>query len=500
MKKLFAVILSAIMLMTTAMAASPADMLDTAWNAGRSQTVEISFSASDMLLTELGDEELDGAIGDLLDVLSFVAVTGQQGPWKVGMHLDGTDVLSFQGESVNGVHYLASPILGSQPIAATDEDLMALGNFLIQKMVESGEITMKDGIQAQAAIAMIPQLIAEMDSAEMPEFDVSPLLPVIAELAQRFEQAEPYQLNDMDQAASCQILRLTPEDMGKVFTAFVAVLESAPEFMNAAFADVNDPHGELMSFFDEFYDFLDDNNLAVYLVLQQDDAQNIVHIGIYMAPDTNDNVKGAAAEAWMTINYKRQTAGAGATHIIEAYAASDDGKETVQAKLFVDIDNVAKQTVSFNVSATENGKVFKEIEVKWTAENDYGTIATERGVISITEDTTGSGYGMKNVVAFEYDVIGRMNGKDAEVVTKVTLKGNDMEVGSVTVKTTTGDPLPTLATGNDVRIAPMIINADFDNPNDPLNKYVESLSDNAMTTMMLLMQKLPMSVLMLVMQ
>ena len=98
------------------------------------------------------------------------------------------------------------------------------------------------------------------------------------------------------------------------------------------------------------------------------------------------------------------------------------------------------------------------------------------------------------------DVIGRMNGKDAEVVTKVILKGNDVEIGTLTVKTTTGDPLPTLATGNNVRIAPMIINADLDNPNDPLNKYVESLGDNAMTTMMLLMQKLPMSVLMLVMQ
>ena len=497
MKKLFAAILAVIMLMTTAMAASPADMLDEAWDAGRSQTVEISFSAGDMLLDELGDDELDGAISDLLDVLSFVAVTGQQGPWKIGMHLDGTDVLSFQGESVDGVHYLASPILGSQPIAATDEELMALANYLIQMMVESGEMTMKDAIQVQAAIAMLPQLIAEMDSTDMPEFDVSPLLPVIVELAQRFEQVEPYQLNDMDQAASCQLLRLTPEDMGKVFTAFVAVIESVPEFMEAAFADVNDPHGELMSFFDEFYDFLDDNNLAVYLVLQQDAAQNIVHIGIYIAPDTNDNVNSAALEAFMTINYKRQTAGGGATHIVEAWTV---GEEALQAKLFVDVDNIAKQTVSFTVSVTDNDKVVDEVEVKWTAENDYGTIATERGVISITEDTTGSNYGMKTVIAFEYDVIGRMNGKDAEVVTKVILKGNDVEIGTLTVKTTTGDPLPTLATGNNVRIAPMIINADLDNPNDPLNKYVESLGDNAMTTMMLLMQKLPMSVLMLVMQ
>ena len=81
----------------------------------------------------------------------------------------------------------------------------------------------------------------------------------------------------------------------------------------------------------------------------------------------------------------------------------------------------------------------------------------------------------------------------------VTLKGNGMEAGTLTIKTTTGEPLPTLAGGSDVRIVPMIINANFDNPNDPLNEYVMSLSDNLMPTMMLLMQKLPMSVLMLMM-
>ena len=92
MKKILSALLCMVMLLTPmmALAASPAEMLDAAWQAGRSQKVEVSLSLNEDLLKEMGDDELDGAIGDLLDVTSLVFVAGQQGPWKAGVNIDGT--------------------------------------------------------------------------------------------------------------------------------------------------------------------------------------------------------------------------------------------------------------------------------------------------------------------------------------------------------------------------------------------------------------------------
>ena len=496
MKKILSALLCMVMLLTPmmALAASPAEMLDAAWQAGRSQKVEVSLSLNEDLLKEMGDDELDGAIGDLLDVTSLVFVAGQQGPWKAGVNIDGTEVVSLQGETVGDTHYLGSQILGPKPLAATNDDLLSLVNFFVDMMVKEGEISSSDAMQMKAIIAMLPQLIAEMENMEPVEIDFTLVEQAEAALAARVETINPFTVDGIDAPATCQYIRMTADDVTRLYLAFVNSL--APIFKGT---DMEDVFTEMLTVGEELYNFITSTGCDVCVAVMQDEHHNTVYAGFWFVPTEIPGTTFAVAYRANTIlkgEYKRLTVNGCETHTAQLTAVN--GEETIVVTALVDVENEAEQKASIRMEAnfTDEKAMF---ELKWEQKNNYGAVATEHGVISMTEWSEYKGHGTGTEIAMEYDVIGRMNGKDAEVVTTVTLKGNGMEAGTVTIKTTTGEPLPTLAGGSDVRIVPMIINANFDNPNDPLNEYVMSLSDNLMTTMMLLMQKLPMSVLMLMM-
>jgi len=498
MKKFFAVLVAMIMLTTMGYAASPAELLEEAWNAGRTQTVNVSLDVSDELMAMVGDEMEATIAGDLLDAIALTFVGGQQGPWKAALNLSGNEVLNLLGETVDGVHHVGSTLLGEDVLAANEEELIVIANFLVQSMADEGMITEEDAQMLQMLLMMLPDMVDEL-AAQLPEEETEiDATPVLTLVEQWKSKATPVaQLTDMedlcDTPASGLEFVLDKDDLLAMLDAYLEVLRNVPGFLEgmSAAMEGEDPEAALAELRDELAEELEDTEIKMLMTILYDAEEQPVYVNMTMESD--EMYEGTP----VSVVYARQTLEDGVEHF--AMMTMDDGDDAVDLMVEVLTGRATEDRMNIIMEMKEDGEPAGLLQISWQMNKEYeAQNATEDGVFAVViADVEGEVMGNFGLII---NVDAAKTGDDVDCDTEIELILDDVTLCTLYVDTQTGDPLPSLAEGNVVRLGQMISAADLDNPQDPLYAYFETMGMNAMMNLLSMLQSLPASVLSLLME
>lgn len=487
MKKLIAVIMSVIMMAmpVLSLAASPAEMLEAAWNNGRALKITGSFEIGETLfaLAEM-DEASAAIVGDLLDALAFSVTTQENGMVKGALELSGQEAVNVTLEPTEKELYIASSLMGNKVVAMTEEEMWTTMGHFINYFAASGMIDEDAAAEVVAMLPMLPALVEEAIMADPMVTMLTSLLGAVEQsgavdvlnrlLAKATVTVPDGQTRDFDMAAERMDMKLAANDIVDLIEVFVKIASAVPELAAMMeLGDMEDVQAELQ----DMREALAAANAAFEICVMVDDTGAIVY-GYIAAVGSPDNPEMVHAY----VEYKRQTNAQGVGHSV----LMTDGTNEISMNMLTD----SATRDYFDFVAKEREAEEAVFHIVYDNNKNYGeTEATSNGTLEISIN---DGY-EPVVMNASFNVNAVQNGQDATCETVVNLGAMGMELVSVKLKTETCDAMQTIKVNKMARPGKMTFEefvADFD------GKFANSAAMNLMNVL----QLLPESILALLMQ
>lgn len=493
MKKLFSMLMALLMLLTPVLGLAEEDvqtgtvfdlsntMLQDALTAGRRAQTVVTFKDI-MPDLSIGDEAIDTAIRDMFAAVKITAY--EQGDEAgFALLLSDTELLNVAFAASGEDAYVSSNLLGGTIVIAPDEVVGQIER-LIDLFVMMEAISADEAAEIKAMLpALYDEMVATINSSlaaqaelENMEFNLTALEAILAEITEGAVTEEVTgQARNVDLATKKMTVTVTPDQMTRLVQALVQVIKDNPALKNyieMEMAGMELTYGEQPATLDEMLDGLyndaADHGMEkdLVLVLYFNDAEELVAASTEVADENNT----------MTVNYTRLTTGEGQTHAV----VIQDKETTMIVNVLV---GATRFMLGFDVADTE---MTMHMGLDMNVTSSDAAYAVSGQVNGAVND------GYDNIqIDVPFDSVTTKVGKDVVEETRINLVVAGMNLGTMVIKTTTGDPATTIMEGEVQRLAEL--------SDDEFATWFVSVYQNLMGVVGNAFSALPESVLMLVM-
>lgn len=493
MKKFTAVLLALLMmaLPVLGMAASPAEMIEGAAAAGQPIHTAVTFDSG----TIPGlDAETAAMVNDLIDALGFTTDT-QENQTNFAMQLSGTDVLTLAWATEGEDTYINSNLLGGTiAFNATEGDVII--DHLLKMAVDADMLTESDVAEVKQLIEQLKtEMNTQVEAIDLENIDMTALLSVVEELMQKVTTGEvTQQPKNSDPAASVITMKLTGEDITKVYKVIFDVMKNVPQFTQALESASLTMDGEKVTA-DEMIAKLPELADQIGAMVQGE-----IPVEIYL-DEAGEPVYGIMSMTMkaedetitMDMDFARRTVNEGVTYAvtIRAEDANDEGVSITADVL----ETEALTTANVGIASIENGVSEPVITVSVLLNKNYGETKSEENMIVdvvVTDSDSGEEISFKIDMDSEAEVLAD-GGVQYEAEMDLYILGMEEELFTIEVEQLSGKAVDSIVTADAVRPGTMT--------EDEVAQYVNNDVMNAlMNALMGLVQNLPASVLSLVME
>ncbi|MBQ7865367.1 MAG: hypothetical protein IJ350_03280 [Clostridia bacterium] len=493
MKKFTAVLLALLMmaLPVLGMAASPAEMIEGAAAAGQPIHTAVTFDSG----TIPGlDAETAAMVNDLIDALGFTTDT-QENQTNFAMQLSGTDVLTLAWATEGEDTYINSNLLGGTiAFNATEGDVII--DHLLKMAVDADMLTESDVAEVKQLIEQLKtEMNTQVEAIDLENIDMTALLSVVEELMQKVTTGEvTQQPKNSDPAASVITMKLTGEDITKVYKVIFDVMKNVPQFTQALESASLTMNGEKVTA-DEMIAKLPELADQIGAMVQGE-----IPVEIYL-DEAGEPVYGIMSMTMkaedetitMDMDFARRTVNEGVTYAvtIRAEDANDEGVSITADVL----ETEALTTANVGIASIKNGVSEPVITVSVLLNKNYGETKSEECMIVdvvVTDSDSGEEISFKIDMDSEAEVLAD-GGVQYEAEMDLYILGMEEELFTIEVEQLSGKAVDSIVTADAVRPGTMT--------EDEVAQYVNNDVMNAlMNALMGLVQNLPASVLSLVME
>lgn len=492
MKKFTAVLLALLMmaLPVLGMAASPAEMIEGAAAAGQPIHTAVTFDAG----TIPGlDAETAAIFNDVIDALGFTTDT-QENQTNFAMQLSGKDVLTLAWATEGEDTYINSNLLGGTiAFNATEGDVII--DHLLKMAVDADMFTESDVAEVKQLIEQLKtEMNTQMEAIDLENIDMTALLTVVEELMEKVTTGEvTQQPKNSDPAATVITMKLTGEDIAKVYKVIFDVMKNVPQFtqvlesadltMNGEKVTADEMIAKLPELADQI-GALVQGEIPVEIYL--DEAGEPVYGIMSMT------VKAEDETITMNMDFARRTVNEGVTYAV-TIRAEDTKNEG--ASITVDVlETEALTTTNVGIASIKNGVSEPVITVSVLLNKNYGETKSEENMIVdvvVTDSDSGEEISFKIDMDSEAEVLAD-GGVRYEAEVDLYILGMEEEMFTIEVEQLSGKAVDSIVTADAVRPGTMT--------EDEVSEYVSDDVMNAlMNALMGLVQNLPASVLSLIM-
>lgn len=493
MKKFTAVLLALLMmaLPVLGMAASPAEMIEGAAAAGQPIHTAVTFDAG----TIPGlDAETAAIFNDVIDALGFTTDT-QENQTNFAMQLSGTDVLTLAWATEGEDTYINSNLLGGTiAFNATEGDVII--DHLLKMAVDADMFTESDVAEVKQLIEQLKtEMNTQVEAIDLENIDMTALLTVVEELMGKVTTGEvTQQPKNSDPAASVITMKLTGEDITKVYKVIFDVMKNVPQFTQALESADLTMDGEKVTA-DEMIAKLPELADQIGAMVQGE-----IPVEIYL-DEAGEPVYGIMSMTMkaedetitMDMDFARRTVNEGVTYAvtIRAEDANDEGVSITADVL----ETEALTTANVGIASIKNGVSEPVITVSVLLNKNYGETKSEENMIVdvvVTDSDSGEEISFKIDMDSEAEVLAD-GGVQYEAEMDLYILGMEEELFTIEVEQLSGKAVDSIVTADAVRPGTMT--------EDEVAQYVNNDVMNAlMNALMGLVQNLPASVLSLVME
>lgn len=493
MKKFTAVLLALLMmaLPVLGMAASPAEMIEGAAAAGQPIHTAVTFDSG----TIPGlDAETAAMVNDLIDALGFTTDT-QENQTNFAMQLSGTDVLTLAWATEGEDTYINSNLLGGTiAFNATEGDVII--DHLLKMAVDADMLTESDVAEVKQLIEQLKtEMNTQVEAIDLENIDMTALLSVVEELMQKVTTGEvTQQPKNSDPAASVITMKLTGEDITKVYKVIFDVMKNVPQFTQALESASLTMNGEKVTA-DEMIAKLPELADQIGAMVQGE-----IPVEIYL-DEAGEPVYGIMSMTMkaedetitMDMDFARRTVNEGVTYAvtIRAEDANDEGVSITADVL----ETEALTTANVGIASIKNGVSEPVITVSVLLNKNYGETKSEESMIVdvvVTDSDSGEEISFKIDMDSEAEVLAD-GGVQYEAEMDLYILGMEEELFTIEVEQLSGKAVDSIVTADAVRPGTMT--------EDEVAQYVNNDVMNAlMNALMGLAQNLPASVLSLLME
>lgn len=492
MKKLTAMLLALLMLAlpVMGMAASPAEMIEGAAAAGQPIHTAITFDSG----TIPGlDAETAAIFNDVIDALGITTDT-QENQTNLALQLSDKDVLTLAWATEGEDTYINSNLLGGTiAFNATEGDVII--DYLLKMAVDAGMFTESDVAEVKQAIEQVKtQVNTQVEAIDVESIDTAALLAAIEEIMQKVTVGEvTQQPKNSDPAASMITVKLTGEDVAKVYKVIFDVMKNVPQFTQALESADLTMNGEKVSA-EEMIAKLPELADQIGTMVQGE-----IPVEIYL-DEAGEPVYGVMSMTMkaedetitMDMDFARRTVDTGVTYAVNVWAedANDEG-----VTFTVDVLESEKlTTVNVGIASIENSVSEPVIVVSVLLQKNYGETESEESMIVdvvVTDSDSGEEVSFKIDMESEAEVLAE-GGVLYEAEMDLYILGMEEELFTINVEQQSGNAVASIVTADAVRPGTMT--------EDEVAEYVNGDVMNAMmNALMGLVQNLPASVLSLLM-
>lgn len=493
MKKFTAVLLALLMmaLPVLGMAASPAEMIEGAAAAGQPIHTAVTFDSG----TIPGlDAETAAIFNDVIDALGFTTDT-QENQTNFAMQLSGTDVLTLAWATEGEDTYINSNLLGGTiAFNATEGDVII--DHLLKMAVDADMLTESDVAEVKQLIEQLKtEMNTQVEAIDLENIDMTALLSVVEELMQKVTTGEvTQQPKNSDPAASVITMKLTGEDITKVYKVIFDVMKNVPQFTQALESASLTMNGEKVTA-DEMIAKLPELADQIGAMVQGE-----IPVEIYL-DEAGEPVYGIMSMTMkaedetitMDMDFARRTVNEGVTYAvtIRAEDANDEGVSITADVL----ETEALTTANVGIASIKNGVSEPVITVSVLLNKNYGETKSEESMIVdvvVTDSDSGEEISFKIDMDSEAEVLAD-GGVQYEAEMDLYILGMEEELFTIEVEQLSGKAVDSIVTADAVRPGTMT--------EDEVAQYVNNDVMNAlMNALMGLAQNLPASVLSLLME
>lgn len=492
MKKLTATLLALLMLAlpVMSMAASPAEMIEGAAAAGQPIHTAITFDSG----TIPGlDAETAAIVNDVIDALGITTDT-QENQTNFALQLTGKDVLTLAWATEGEDTYINSNLLGGTiAFNATEGDVII--DHLLKMAVDADMFTESDVADVKQAIEQVKtQVSTQVEAIDVESIDTAALLAAIEEIMQKVTVGEvTQQPKNSDPAASMITVKLTGEDVAKVYKVIFDVMKNVPQFTQALESADLTMNGEKVSA-EEMIAKLPELADQIGTMVQGE-----IPVEIYL-DEAGEPVYGVMSMTMkaedetitMDMDFARRTVDTGVTYAVNVWAedANDEG-----VTFTVDVLESEKlTTVNVGIASIENSVSEPVIVVSVLLQKNYGETESEESMIVdvvVTDSDSGEEVSFKIDMESEAEVLAE-GGVLYEAEMDLYILGMEEELFTINVEQQSGNAVASIVTADAVRPGTMT--------EDEVAEYVNNdVMDATMNALMGLVQNLPASVLSLLM-
>ncbi len=493
MKKFTAVLLALLMmaLPVLGMAASPAEMIEGAAAAGQPIHTAVTFDAG----TIPGlDAETAAIFNDVIDALGFTTDT-QENQTNFAMQLSGTDVLTLAWATEGEDTYINSNLLGGTiAFNATEGDVII--DHLLKMAVDADMFTESDVAEVKQLIEQLKtEMNTQVEAIDLENIDMTALLTVVEELMEKVTTGEvTQQPKNSDPAASVITMKLTGEDITKVYKVIFDVMKNVPQFTQALESADLTMNGEKVTA-DEMIAKLPELADQIGAMVQGE-----IPVEIYL-DEAGEPVYGIMSMTMqaedetitMDMDFARRTVNEGVTYAVTIRA--EDTKDEGVAITADVLETEALTTTNVGIASIENGVSEPVITVSVLLNKNYGETESEENMIVdvvVTDSDSGEEISFKIDMDSEAEVLAD-GGVLYEAEMDLYILGMEEELFTIEVEQLSGKAVDSIVTADAVRPGTMT--------EDEVAQYVNNDVMNAlMNALMGLVQNLPASVLSLVME
>lgn len=493
MKKFTAVLLALLMmaLPVLGMAASPAEMIEGAAAAGQPIHTAVTFDSG----TIPGlDAETAAIFNDVIDALGFTTDT-QENQTNFAMQLSGTDVLTLAWATDGEDTYINSNLLGGTiAFNATEGDVII--DHLLKMAVDADMLTESDVAEVKQLIEQLKtEMNTQVEAIDLENIDMTALLSVVEELMQKVTTGEvTQQPKNSDPAATVITMKLTGEDITKVYKVIFDVMKNVPQFTQALESASLTMDGEKVTA-DEMIAKLPELADQIGAMVQGE-----IPVEIYL-DEAGEPVYGIMSMTMkaedetitMDMDFARRTVNEGVTYAvtIRAEDANDEGVSITADVL----ETEALTTANVGIASIKNGVSEPVITVSVLLNKNYGETKSEENMIVdvvVTDSDSGEEISFKIDMDSEAEVLAD-GGVQYEAEMDLYILGMEEELFTIEVEQLSSKAVDSIVTADAVRPGTMT--------EDEVAQYVNNDVMNAlMNALMGLVQNLPASVLSLVME
>lgn len=493
MRKFTAVLLALLMmaLPVLGMAASPAEMIEGAAAAGQPIHTAVTFDSG----TIPGlDAETAAIFNDVIDALGFTTDT-QENQTNFAMQLSGTDVLTLAWATEGEDTYINSNLLGGTiAFNATEGDVII--DHLLKMAVDADMLTESDVAEVKQLIEQLKtEMNTQVEAIDLENIDMTALLSVVEELMQKVTTGEvTQQPKNSDPAATVITMKLTGEDITKVYKVIFDVMKNVPQFTQALESASLTMDGEKVTA-DEMIAKLPELADQIGAMVQGE-----IPVEIYL-DEAGEPVYGIMSMTMkaedetitMDMDFARRTVNEDVTYAvtIRAEDANDEGVSITADVL----ETEALTTANVGIASIKNGVSEPVITVSVLLNKNYGETKSEENMIVdvvVTDSDSGEEISFKIDMDSEAEVLAD-GGVQYEAEMDLYILGMEEELFTIEVEQLSGKAVDSIVTADAVRPGTMT--------EDEVAQYVNNDVMNAlMNALMGLVQNLPASVLSLVME